>query len=429
MKGLFSKAVAIFLLSLAQNAASVNTRGSNMWYIMNQQQQQQQQQQDTSASIIHIHGTNYTSMSGIDTVEGADGEYVGSLDAEDWLRYDLNIPAAGTYLLEWHVSSPTGEGSFVVGNAETRSKYATVRSITADGTTARWQSIRMTVDLPSGYLPLEIRSAQGGWNLKDFVLQPYDDPTRLDNTNTVNNEFGETASSTESSSPPSLSPLIPLPLFFEIIAADDFVQMQGGELQTSSEGLDNIGWLDPSDYVIYNMALPYSGTYDLKMRISSPDGQGAFQIIHNETLELYANISNLPRTGDWQIWQTMSNPVELPGGSLPLRIVPLQPGWNLLWFSLELLQIEESSYPSQIPSRTPTSVVVVAISPAPTGTPSRAPAQQPTAMPTTPQPTLSPTPKWKQPTRAPLGTPTWSPREEDEASRFIQLDSNPDTWT
>lgn len=373
-------------------------------------------------------------MFGVQTVEGAD--YVGSLDAEDFVRYDLNIPAAGSYLMALRVSSPLGGGSFIVGNAETRSKYATVYNIPVAVDTKRWQTIQMTVDLPLGYLPLEIRSSQSGWNLKEFSLKPFN----LLNT-MYGNDFVE-AEDAEILPPTNVSIRIsvknPVPSFFAIIAADDYVSMQGGELQASSEGLDNIGWLDPSDYVIYNIALPYSGTYDFKTRISSPGGEGAFQIINNETLDIYAEVSNLPRTGDWQIWQTISNPVNLPGGLLSLRFVPLQQGWNLIWFSFELLAIDQSPSPSQTPSSTPTSLASLT----PTGPPSSAPVQTPTATPTV-QPTLSPTIfPIAQPTRSPLGTPTWSPREEaprasrseivpvEETTRASsgRQDPNPDTW-
>lgn len=425
MKGIsyntFVIASSLFIASLIPDAASVTTRGSNLWYLMKDQQQQQQQQQEDT-NILRIRAVNYTSMAGVDTVEASD--YVGSLDAEDWLRYDVLVPAAGTYVLELQVSSPTGEGSFVVGNAETRDQYATIPNISAAGNDNRWQAIRTTVDLPSGNVPLEIRSSQRGWNLQAFSLQPYD-PARLDapfvGTSTTSTEFSTPSLSPAPTNSSSFTPTSPsVPPFFEMIAADNFVQMQGGELQTSSEGLNNIGWLDPSDYVIYNVSLPYSGTYDLKTRISSPDGQGAFQIIHNETQEIYANITNLPRTGDWQIWQTLSNPVQLPGGALSLRIVPIQQGWNLIWFSFELLEMEQSSYPSQIPSNAPTSFASLD----PTGTRTQAPVQPPststtttttaTTTSTTLQPTLSPTQpiQLAQPTRSPLGTPTWAPRDE-----------------
>jgi hypothetical protein len=397
-----------------------------MWYLMNS---------SNSSNYIFIHGTNYISMNGVDTVEGAD--YVGSLDAEDWLRYDVNIPVAGLYVMELRVSSPFGEGSLVVGNAETRTKYATISSIPVAGN-ARWQAIRVTVELPSGDVPLEIRSLQGGWNLKDFSFQPLD-PTRLES------EFVETTDNAPTFVPATRTEATVPPNFFTMIAADDFVRLHGGELQTSSEGLDNIGWLDPSDYVIYNILLPYSGTYDFKTRISSPEGQGAFQIINNETMQIYAEISSFPKTGDWQVWETMSNVVQLPGGALTLRFVPLQEGWNVLWLSFELLEIKASASPSQTPTDMPSTLV----SSSPTGAPTRAPVRNPTVRPTLPS-TVSPTTtRLAQPTRTPVVPPTWAPREQaapvvsrsevvapvqqqqqEETTEVspIRSDSNPDTW-
>ncbi|GAX23123.1 hypothetical protein FisN_33Lh011 [Fistulifera solaris] len=423
-------ALPLFLIILSlssHNATSVQTRGSNMWYLMNSH---------NSSNIFIIHGTDYISMYGVDTVEGAD--YVGSLDADDWLRYDVHIPVAGWYVMELNVFSPFGAGSFVVGNAETRTKYATIFSIPSVGNNNRWQAIRVTVELPTGDVPLEIRSLQGGWNLKDFSFQPLD-PTRSEN------EFGKTTVNAPMFAPaiPTETTTIP-PNYFTMIAADNFVLLHGAELQTSSEGLENIGWLDPSDYVIYNIQLPYSETYDFKARISSPEGQGAFQIMNNETMQIYAKISSFPKTGDWQIWETISNVVQFPGGALTLRLVPVQEGWNMLWLSFELLEIKTSANPSQAPSDRPTTLAT----PVPTGTPTRSPVSKPSARPTL-LPTLSPTTtRLAQPTRAPVRPPTWAPREqaapvvsrsevqqqqqqrdkEMTQSSPVRSDSNPDTW-
>lgn len=338
---------------------------------------------------------------------------IDSLDAGDWLRYQLNLPAAGSYLMELRVSSPSGEGSFVVGNSESRKKYARIDHIPATGNTTHWEAIRRTVDLPLGEVTLEIRSLQAGWNLKNFSLKPLDP---LDSR--YRNEFVQTES-VERITPAAVPlnntsmqlPVTPtIPSFLTIIAADDFVNMQGIQLQTSSEGLDNIGWIDPSDYVTYNVSLPFLGTYDLRTRISSPYGQGGFQIVNNETQQIYATISNFPTTGDWQIWQTISNSIQLPAGSISLRFVSLQEGWNLLWFSLELVEIVESSSsrPSLTPTTTPTtSLASLAPSTAPTKIPTKRPTQAPSPRPTPSPTTITP---WAHPTRAPVGTPTWSPR-------------------
>jgi hypothetical protein len=116
--------------------------------------------------------------------------------------------------------------------------------------------------------------------------------------------------------------------------AGEYVDMEGIIIENSTEGGKAIGWIDQGDWAAYNITLPSAGTYDLKLEVASPTGDGSISVTNYVSNQEYVIFSDLPNTSDWQGWATVSVPVELPEGSSTLKLNFLSSGFNLL--SLEL---------------------------------------------------------------------------------------------
>ncbi|UII24112.1 AbfB domain-containing protein [Fulvivirga ligni] len=119
----------------------------------------------TSTFSIQIEGESFSLQSGIQVescVEG--GNNVGYIDADDWMVYDINVPASGSYMVEYRVASPNSTGTLQLENAGGSPVYGTV-NISNTGGWQNWTTVSHTVNLNSGQQQLAIKATAGGWNI------------------------------------------------------------------------------------------------------------------------------------------------------------------------------------------------------------------------------------------------------------------------
>ncbi|EAR08305.1 cellulase family glycosylhydrolase [Reinekea blandensis] len=126
---------------------------------------------------------------------------------------------------------------------------------------------------------------------------------------------------------------IPVP---GLIEAEDMSNMLGIQIETCSDigGGENVGYMDPDDFLEYSIDVAEAGTYDIAYRVASGGGSSgdqAFQIMVNGTV---LDTQSVPDTGDWQNWQTITGTVGLAAGVQTLRIQVLGGSWNLNWLDL-----------------------------------------------------------------------------------------------
>ncbi len=128
-----------------------------------------------------------------------------------------------------------------------------------------------------------------------------------------------------------------------IIEAENFISMEGIQTQETSDagGGENVGWIDSGDWMEYQIDVLTTGTYRLNYRVASESLSGIIKLSEGSN-----NISTtlLPITGNWQSWQTISTEVSLDKGIKNYRLTAESGGFNLNWFSFDLLvEVEETS--------------------------------------------------------------------------------------
>ena len=126
----------------------------------------------------------------------------------------------------------------------------------------------------------------------------------------------------------------------ERIEAEDYIDMSGIQTETTSDedGGENVGWIDPDDWMEYSIDIPSSGTYQLDFRLAAPFDTGSFDVIVDD--ETLASV-DVNYTGTYQSWETQSAIVELEEGEQVLTIYVTGDGWNINWF--EIYSIEDSN--------------------------------------------------------------------------------------
>ena len=122
-----------------------------------------------------IEAENYAAMFGVQNEKTADtgrGVDVGWIHPGDWLDYNIDVPAAGSYELAFRISSLTLGGKFQI----LQSDGAILNTVVfpATGGWQTWATIQTLVPLKAGKQTIRIYALQKGWNINwlQFAAPP-----------------------------------------------------------------------------------------------------------------------------------------------------------------------------------------------------------------------------------------------------------------
>lgn len=120
------------------------------------------------------------------------------------------------------------------------------------------------------------------------------------------------------------------------IQAEDYYDMFGIDVEDCQDigGGQNVGWIEPGDWMKYNVEILQSGTYVIRSRISAYS-DGSFTLGFNETTE--TTISHQSTDG-WQNWQDFSSEnINLQEGSYTMKFTAHNDAFNVNYFDFELI--------------------------------------------------------------------------------------------
>jgi endoglucanase len=244
-----------------------------------------------------IQAESYSAMSGIQTQSTSDangGQNVGWIDQGDWMDYTVNAATAGMYAVSFRVATPNTGASFQL-RTSSGTVLATV-NVPSTGSFQTWQTVTTTAVLPAGVQTLRVyASGAPQWNF-NWML------------------FGGAA-------------VIP-----GKIEAESYSMMSGVGTQATTDagGGLNVGWINQGDWMDYTVNAASAGAYTASFRVATPNTGGSLQL-KTSTGTVLATV-NLPSTGNYQAWQTVSANITLPAGVQTLRVyVSGAPQWNFNW--------------------------------------------------------------------------------------------------
>ena len=253
--------------------------------------------------LTTIQAESFSLMTGVGTESTGDaggGLDVGWIDNGDWMNYAVSIPAAGQYTANFRVATPNNGASFQVLSSS-GVVLATV-AVPNTGGYQTWQTVSAVLNLGAGNQTLQIRStASSIWNFNWWQIL--------------------------SNSALPVGPTIP-----GKIEAESYSTMSGVQTQATNDagGGLNVGWIDKGDYMDYAVNVTAAGTYTGSFRISALYAGAAFQILSSSGTVL-ATV-NIPSTGDFQTWQTVSASLSLPAGNQTLRFKSTgSTNYNINW--------------------------------------------------------------------------------------------------
>jgi hypothetical protein len=105
----------------------------------------------------------------------------------------------------------------------------------------------------------------------------------------------------------------------------------GVDLETTSDagGGYDLGWTTGGQWFKYTVNVATAGTYTVSFRIAGPAAvTDAFHLANSSGANLSGSV-NLPATGGWQTWTTVTASVTLPAGQQVLTLDEDNAGWNI----------------------------------------------------------------------------------------------------
>ncbi len=148
-----------------------------------------------------------------------------------------------------------------------------------------------------------------------------------DNTCLVDKSFNDVATSLRVRAVTSSSSVL--------IQAEDYSAMSGiqTEATTDNGGGLNVGYTDTGDWMAYyNINFPTSGSYIIEYRVASATGAKLSSDLNGGAIQLGS--IDVPNTGGWQNWQTISQNVNVNAGTYNFGVYIQNTGVNLNWIRI-----------------------------------------------------------------------------------------------
>ena len=274
------------------------------------------------------------------------GSNIGWIAPGEWLNYSVTVASSGSYFLEARVAAAGQGGTFHI---ESRGRDITgPLTVPNTGDWQSWTTVSRLVTLQGGPQVLRLIFDASG-------------SCCVGNLNWL--RITSTDAKPYSGAAPSLPGTIRAENFDEggegIAYHDTTAGNSGGQyrtsdvdVQTSSLGGFNVGWITAGEWIRYSVTASSSGSYSFAVRVASPNASGRFHAVIGS-----ANIQTVtvPNTGDWQSWTTVTFNADLASGPTVVKLVFDEGGFNLADITAALtapLLPTPPSPPSQ-PSPTP----------------------------------------------------------------------------
>ncbi len=334
-------------------ATPVPTGASMIWYLYNQ-----------SVSGVSPDGQNLqtanSSTTGWQPVRAItttpsywySGIQTGTYTAGNW-QFILwtNRPASASVVrVEIYATNADGSGAVLIGGEQ-----IDVRSTGGGNHSSTYNFAGIpAVSLSSQRLMVKVFKVSGAdatmaYNTNDF-------PTRLLTpalgTGPTLTPLSATVTPTPTRPPATATPApttAPGKVIPGQIEAENYDAMSGIGTEACAEGGQNVGWIEASDWLDYNVTVSSTAIYQAEYRVASTGAAGRFELRRGTTVLASYTV---PNTGGWQAWTTVSSNVNLTAGAQTLRILATGSGWNINWlrFSTAI------ATPTPTPRPTPTPV-------------------------------------------------------------------------
>lgn len=287
--------------------------------------------QGIAYNVNSINGTGNSYRSdGVDleaTSDTGGGSNLGWTSSGQWFRYTVNVATAGTYTVSFRVAAPAAvTDAFHISSSSGANLSGSI-NLPASGGWQTWETVTASITLPAGQQVLTLNQDNAGWNINYLTFAgsaeaPYGGtPAAIPGT--VQAENYDTGGQGTAYNVTSVN------------GTGNSYRSDGVDLEATTDtggGLD-LGWTSSGQWFRYTVNVASAGTYTVSFRVAAPSAvTDAFHLSNSSGTNLSGSV-NVPATGGWQTWTTVTATVTLPAGTQVLTLNQDNSGWNINYMS------------------------------------------------------------------------------------------------
>jgi beta-glucanase (GH16 family) len=259
------------------------------------------------------------------TVENcaAGGYDVSSTSAGQWLKYGVNAQVSGLYNIAFHVASGGTGGTFHILDEKGNNLTGAV-TVPGTGGGQNWTFVNAIVNLAAGAHTLQLVEDTGGYSLDYMAFTIANNGSHYVPSTIAIADYDQGG---EGIGYHTMAPFSP--------TQNSYRTSDSVGIESSSLGGNDVGWTQAGQWLRYTVFANYAGQYTATFTVASGANGGSFHL-EDESGNNLTGAVNVPATGGWQTWQTVSANVTLAAGGQVLRLVEDSGGFNLysMQFSL-----------------------------------------------------------------------------------------------
>jgi endonuclease/exonuclease/phosphatase family metal-dependent hydrolase len=295
---------------------------------------------DTTAGNEGDYRTRNTD---VDIQRCSEGVCIGWFTSNEWLVYTVSVAKAGYYTFEGRVANGLNSQVKALRFQGAGADFSVTVPYT--GSWEAWTTVKKTgVYLTAGTTRLKIATSPGSFNFSYFKLTaqasatsgatPY---TTINLPGRIRADYFDNGGQNVAYDDNSAGNL-----------GDYTARATDVDLQVSTDGAPNVGWMDTGEWLQYTVNVSQTGSYNIIARVASPLTEGEYSVYVDGT-RVITNQS-VPKTGGWQNWANVTRgPIPLTAGQRRIKFAVVAGGFNLKY-----LDVAAATAPAPTTSPTPT---------------------------------------------------------------------------
>ena len=282
-----------------------------------------------NVSSVNGNGTAYRS-DGVDletTSDTGGGDDLGWTSGGQWFRYTVNAATAGVYTVSFRVAAPNAvtDGLHIANSSGTNLSGNV--NIPSSGGWQTWETVTAQVTLPAGQQVLTLDEDNGGWNANSL---------QFTSAGSAEGPYGGSAAAVPGTVQTENYDTGGAGIAYTVSSVNGngtAYRNDGVDLETTSDtgGGDDLGWTTGGQWFRYTVNVATAGVYTVSFRVAAPNAvTDGLHIASESGANLSGNV-NIPASGGWQTWETVTAQVTLPAGQQVLTLAEDNGGWNANW--------------------------------------------------------------------------------------------------
>ena len=275
-------------------------------------------------------GVDLETTSDTQDTSGTGAAYdLGWTGTGQWTKYTVDVTKPGTYTVSLRLASPDGVTDAL--HIDNSSGVNVSGDIAAPDTGGfqDWATVTANVTLPfAGPQTLTLDQDNGGWNVHYLSFAYGEQP------------FGGTAAAVPGVVQAANYDTGGQGLAYNVSSVNggaDSYRSDGVDLETTSDtqdttgagAADDLGWTTNAQWFNYTVDAATAGTYTVSLRVAAPSAvTDGLHIANSAGTNLSGDV-NVPATGGFQDWTTVTANVTLAAGTQTLTLYEDNGGWNV----------------------------------------------------------------------------------------------------